>query len=61
MYRVLSKAVQKTPFELWTDGKPGLRHLHVWVVCHRLEYIFHWKKKLDARTISGYFNDYPKK
>ena len=28
--RVPSKAVQKTPFELWTGRKPSLRHLHVW-------------------------------
>ena len=28
--RVPSKAVSKTPFELWTGRKPSLRHLHVW-------------------------------
>ena len=28
--RVPGKAVQKTPFELWTGRKPCLRHLHVW-------------------------------
>jgi len=28
--RVPSKAVQKTPFELWTGRKPSLRHLYVW-------------------------------
>ena len=28
--RVPSKAVPKTPFELWTRRKPSLRHLHVW-------------------------------
>ena len=28
--RIPSKAVPKTPFELWTGGrKPSLRHLHV--------------------------------
>jgi len=27
--RVPSKVVQKTPFELWTNRKPSLRHLHV--------------------------------
>ena len=27
--RVPSKAVSKTPFELWTGRKPNLRHLHV--------------------------------
>ena len=28
--RVPSKAVPKTPFELWTDRKPSLRHIHIW-------------------------------
>ena len=28
--RVPSKAVPKTPYELWTSRKPSLRHLHVW-------------------------------
>ena len=28
--RVPSKAVPKTPYELWTGRKPSLRHLRVW-------------------------------
>ena len=28
--RVPTKTVPKTPFELWTERKPSLRHLHVW-------------------------------
>ena len=27
--RVPSKAVAKTPYELWTGNKPSIRHLHV--------------------------------
>jgi len=27
---VPSKAVQKTPFAMWTGRKPSLRHMHVW-------------------------------
>ena len=27
--RVPSKAVAKTPYELWTRKKPSIRHLHV--------------------------------
>ena len=27
--RVPSKAVTKTPYELWTGKKPSIRHLHV--------------------------------
>ena len=28
--RVPSKAVNKTPYELWTDKKPSIKHLHIW-------------------------------
>ena len=28
--RVPSKAVPKTPFELWTSKKSSLRYLHIW-------------------------------
>jgi len=28
--RFPSKAVPKTPYELWTGRKPSLRHLHIW-------------------------------
>ncbi|KAL6347679.1 hypothetical protein AAG906_026207 [Vitis piasezkii] len=28
--RVPTKVVPKTPFELWKDWKPSLRHVHVW-------------------------------
>ena len=28
--RVLTKAVQKTPFELFKGWKPSLRHIRVW-------------------------------
>ena len=27
--RVPSKAIAKTPYELWTSKKPSIRHLHV--------------------------------
>jgi transposase InsO family protein len=53
--RVPSKAVQKTPFELWTGRKPSLRHLHVWGCQAEIRIYNPHEKKLDARTISGYF------
>jgi len=28
--RVPSKAVNKTPYELWTNKRPSLKHLHIW-------------------------------
>jgi len=56
--RVPSKAVQKTPFELWTGRKPSLRHLHVWGGQAEIRIYNLQEKKLDARTISGYFIGY---
>ena len=53
--RVPSKAVQKTPFELWTNRKPSLRHLHVWGCPAEARIYNPHEKKLDSRTISGYF------
>ena len=58
--RVPSKAVPKTPFELWTNRTPNIRHLHVWG-CHAEIRIYNsQERKLDARTISGYFIGDPK-
>jgi len=57
--RVRSKAVQKIPFELSTGRKPSLRHLHVWGCQTEIKIYNPQEKKLDARTISGYFIGYP--
>ena len=59
--RVPSKAVPKTPFELWTGRTPSLRHLHVWGCQAEIRVYNPQEKKLDARTISGYFIGYPEK
>jgi len=59
--RVPSKVVQKTPFELWTSRKPSLRHLHVWGCQAKVRIFNPQEKKLDERTISGYFIGYPEK
>ena len=59
--RVPSKAVSKTPFELWTGRKPSLRHLHVWGCPAKVRIYNPREKKLDFRTISGYFIGYPEK
>ena len=56
--RVPSKAIQKTPFEMWTSRKPSLRHLHVWGCQVEIRTYNPQEKKLDARTISGYFIGY---
>lgn len=59
--RVPSKAVPKTPYELWTGRKPSLRHLHVWGCQAEVRLYNPHEKKLDERTISGYFIGYPEK
>ena len=59
--RVPSKAVPKTPFELWTRKKPSLKHLHVWSFPAEARVYNPHEKKLDLRTISGYFIGYPEK
>jgi len=59
--RVLSKAVPKTPFELWTGRKPSLRHLLVWGYPTEVRVYNPQEKKVDSRTISGFFIGYPKK
>ena len=59
--KVPSKAVPKTPFELWTGRKPSLRHIHIWGCPAEARIYNPHEKKLDSRTISGYFIGYPDK
>ncbi|KAG7564986.1 Integrase catalytic core [Arabidopsis suecica] len=59
--RVPSKAVPKTPFELWTGRKPSLRHLRVWGCPAEVKSYNPHEKKLDSRTVSGFFIGYPEK
>ncbi|KAK2368910.1 hypothetical protein QL285_082072 [Trifolium repens] len=53
--RVPSKAVPKTPFELFKGWKPSLRHMRVWGCPSEVRIYNPQEKKLDSRTISGYF------
>ena len=56
--RVPTKVVPKTPFELFKGWKPSLKHICVWG-CPSEERIYNpQEKKLDPRTISGYFIGY---
>ena len=59
--RVPSKVVPKTPFVLWTGRKPSLRHIHIWGCPAEARIYNPHEKKLDSRTISGYFIGYPDK
>ena len=59
--RIPSKAVPKTPFELWTRRKPSLRHLHVFGCLVEVIVYNPRESKLDSRTVSDYFINYPDK
>ncbi|RVX09023.1 Retrovirus-related Pol polyprotein from transposon TNT 1-94 [Vitis vinifera] len=56
--KVPSKAVAKTPYELWTSKKPSIRHLHVWGCPAEARPYKPNEKKLDSRTVSCYFVGY---
>ncbi|RVX07135.1 Retrovirus-related Pol polyprotein from transposon TNT 1-94 [Vitis vinifera] len=58
MVRIPSKAVAKTPYELWTSKKPSIRHLHVWGCPAEARPYKPNEKKLDSRTVSCYFVGY---
>ena len=53
-----SKSVSKTPYELWSQKKPILRHFHVWGYKVEVSPYNPQFKKLDPKTISGYFIGY---
>ena len=56
--RVPTKAVSKTPFELWKGWKPSLQHVRIWGCPSEVRVYNPQEKKLDPRTISGYFIGY---
>ena len=56
--RFLTKAVFKTPFESFKGWKPSLRHICVWGCPFEVRIYNPQEKKLDPRTISGYFIGY---
>jgi len=57
--RIPSMVVPKTPFGLWMNRTPSIRHLHVWGCQTEIRIYNPQERKLDARTISGYFIGYP--
>ena len=59
--RVPSKAAPKTHFELWMGRKPSLRHQHVWGCLTKVRIYNPHEKKLDLRTINGFFIGYLEK
>jgi len=56
-----SKVVFKKFYELWIGRKPSLKHHYVWGCTIEVRVYNPHEKKLDARTISGFFIGYPEK
>ena len=56
--RVPTKAVPKTPYELWVGRKPTLNYLHVWGSPSEVKIFNSQIKKLDFKTISYSFIGY---
>ena len=59
--RVSSKAIPKTPFELWMNKTPSIKHLYVWGCQTEIKIHIPQERKLDARRISEYFISYLEK
>ncbi|RVW61976.1 hypothetical protein CK203_063927 [Vitis vinifera] len=53
-----SKSVPKTPYELWSGKKLSLHHFHVWGCKVEVRPYNPQSKKLDPKTISGFFVGY---
>ena len=53
-----SKVVNKIPYELWTDKKSSIKHLHIWGCPIEARPYRPHERKLDSRTISCYFVGY---
>ena len=47
--RVPTKAVPKTPFEIWKGWKPSLRHMRVWGCPSEVRIYNPHEKKLDPK------------
>nr|KYP54272.1 Retrovirus-related Pol polyprotein from transposon TNT 1-94 [Cajanus cajan] len=59
--RVPSKAVNKTPYQLWTGKRPSLKHLHIWGCPAEARPYRPHESKLESRTVSCYFVGYPER
>ena len=53
--QVSSKSIPITPYELWSQKKPSLYYFHVWGCKVEVRSYNLQSKKLDPKTISGYF------
>ncbi|KAL0419084.1 UNVERIFIED_CONTAM: Copia protein [Sesamum radiatum] len=56
--RVPTKVVSKITFKLFKGWKPSLRHIYIWGYLSEVRVYNPQEKKMDPRTISGYFVGY---
>ncbi|RDX76211.1 hypothetical protein CR513_43819, partial [Mucuna pruriens] len=56
--RVPTKAVNRTPYKLWTGKKPSINHLHIWGCRAEARPYRPHERKLDSKTVSCYFVGY---
>jgi hypothetical protein len=61
LYRVPSKSVPKTPYEIWTCRKLTLNYLHVWGCPIEAKLFNPSIRKLDPKTVCCHFIGYPDK
>jgi hypothetical protein len=59
--RIPSKSVPKTPYELWIERVPSLKHLRVWGSPAEVKVFNPNIAKLDPKTESCHFIGYPEK
>ncbi|RVX13625.1 Retrovirus-related Pol polyprotein from transposon TNT 1-94 [Vitis vinifera] len=55
---MVSKSVPKTPYELWSEKKLSFRYFHVWGCKAEVRPYNPQSKKLDPKTINGFFVGY---
>ena len=58
---ISTKAVPKTHFELWTGRKSSLNYFRVWGCPSEVRILNPQERKLETKTISGYFIGYPER
>ena len=56
--QVPSKSAPKTPYEIWSRKKLSLHHFHVWGCKSEVRPYNPQSKKLDPKTIGGFFVGY---
>ena len=58
--RTPTKSINRIPYEVWNGRKPSIKHLRVWGCKAEAKPYNPVEKKLDPKTISGYFVGYLK-